>query len=154
MTVIEDTSKIPGRRGSRYPAQFAAGLDGRLRRALTEPHGLTQFGVNLTTPEPGAKSSQRHWHASEDELVYIVSGAPTLVTNAGRQFLRPGMVAGFPKGNPDGHQLVNQTSEPVTYLEIGTRSLDDDVIYSDVDMKGEKRGGTYRFLHKSGEPYT
>ena len=154
MTVIEDTSKIAGRRGSRYPAQFAAGLDGRLRRPLTEPLGLTQFGVNLTTLEPGAKSSQRHWHAAEDEFVYIVSGTPTLVTNAGRQVLRPGTVAGFPKGNPDGHQLINETTEPATYLEIGTRSPDDDVTYSDVDMKGEKRGGTYRFLRKSGEPYT
>jgi uncharacterized cupin superfamily protein len=34
--------------------------------------GLTQFGVNLLELGPGAWSSQRRWHAHEDEFVYVV----------------------------------------------------------------------------------
>ena len=153
MAVIEDPTKVPGRRGTVYPAPFAQGFDGRLKRALTQALGLTQFGVNLTTLEPGAMSAQRHWHAMEDEFVYMLTGELTLVTEDGEKILKPGMAAGFPKGEANGHQLINRTRAPATYLEIGTRSSDDDVVYPDIDMLGHKRDGRYRFTHNTGEPY-
>ena len=37
------------------------------RLTLGHAAGLTQFGVNLLELGPGAWSSQRHWHAHEDE---------------------------------------------------------------------------------------
>ena len=70
MPVIHDPMRMPGRRGTIYPKPLDAGFEGRFKRALTERLGLTQFGVNLTTLEPGAQSSHRHWHAKEDEFVY------------------------------------------------------------------------------------
>ena len=57
--------------------------------------GLTQFGVNLLRLPPGVWSSQRHWHASEDEFVYVLSGEVVLVTDAGEEVLRAGDCAGF-----------------------------------------------------------
>jgi uncharacterized cupin superfamily protein len=153
MPVIHDPMRVAGRRGTIYPAPFNDGFDGRLKRALTEPLGLTQFGVNLTTLEPGAMSAQRHWHAIEDEFIYVLEGAITLVTKDGEQVLKPSMAVGFPKGDRNGHQLINKGQVNATYLEIGTRSPDDDVTYPDIDMRGEKRDGRYRFFKKSGEPY-
>ncbi len=153
MPVIRDPEALEGRRGTVYPAPYAAAVDGRVKRALTDALGVTQFGVNLTTLEPGAASSQRHCHAQEDEFVYVISGEITLVTNAGEEVLGPGMMAGFPRGNGDGHQLVNRSHAAATYLEMGTRSADDDVDYPDIDMKGEKRNGRYSFFHRNGEPY-
>ena len=153
MTVIREPAKIEGRRGTIYPPQFAKGFEGRIKRALGNAGGLTQFGVNLTTLEPGAMSGQRHWHRTEDEFVYMLEGELTLVTDAGEETMRPGMAACFPAGEANGHQLVNRSGAPATYLEIGTRDSVDDVVYSDIDMLGEKREGKYRFLHKSGEPY-
>ena len=152
MPVIHDPMRLAGRRGTIYPAEFAAGFEGRLKRALTEPLGLTQFGVNLTTLEPGAKSSQRHWHASEDEFIYVLAGEITLITKDGEQVLKRSMAAGFPRGDRNGHQLVNTGTEPATYLEIGTRSRDDDVTYPDIDMVGAKRDGRYAFTRKNGDP--
>ena len=61
--------------------------------------------------------------------------------------------AGFPAGEANGHHLINRSTKPATYLEIGTRSKDEDANYSDVDLRAEKRGGRYRFVRKSGEPY-
>ena len=80
-----------------YPPPYDRVLDGRARRALGDPHGLTKFGVNLTELAPGAVSALRHWHSAEDEFIYIVSGAPTLVTDDGEQLLSPGMCACFPR---------------------------------------------------------
>lgn len=152
MPVIETPMDLEGRRGTVYPARYAAALDGRVKRALTGALGLTQFGVNITTLEPGSVSSQRHWHAAEDEFIYVLDGVLTLVCNDGERVLIAGMCAGFPKGDANGHQLVNKGTLPATYLEVGTRSPEDDVEYPDIDMKGIKREGTYRFTRKNGEP--
>lgn len=154
MPVIHDPMRVPTRTTTIYPEPFSDGLEGRLKRALTERLGLTQFGVNLTTLEPGARSSHRHWHAVEDEFVYVLSGELTLVTMDGEQTLRTSMAVAFPAGDKNGHCLLNKGTVPATYLEVGTRSPTDDIDYPDIDMKAEKRDGKYRFLHKNGDPYT
>lgn len=152
MPVIRDPRSLPARRTTIYPAPFDKGFEKRAKRALTEALGLTQFGVNLTTLEPGGQSAHRHWHATEDEAILVLDGALTLVTDEGEQVLTAGMMAGFPAGCANGHHLVNRSTEPGTYLEIGTRARDDDVIYSDIDLQVVKRDGQFRFSRKTGEP--
>jgi uncharacterized cupin superfamily protein len=153
LPIIDDPYEVPGRRGTIYPAPYAQGFEGRIKRALTERLGLTQFGVNLTTLEPGAMSSQRHWHAREDEFVYVLEGELVLITDEGERILKPGMAAGFPAGEANGHHLVNRSGAPATYLEIGTRCKEEDATYSDIDLRGEKLDGKFRFFRKSsGEP--
>ena len=44
---------------------------------LSVAGGLTQFGAYLDTLEPGVWSSHRHWHSSEDEFLYLLSGTAT-----------------------------------------------------------------------------
>jgi uncharacterized cupin superfamily protein len=153
MAVIRDPAQVSARRGTVYPAKFAQGFEGRVKRALGDAGGLTQFGVNLTTIEPGAMSAHRHWHRTEDEFIYMLEGELTLITDAGEETLRPGMAAAFPAGEQNGHHLINRGSASATYLEIGTRSKDEDATYSDIDMRVEKRDGKFRFFTKSGEPY-
>lgn len=153
MTVIRDPASIEGRRGTGYPPEFAKGFEGRIKRALGNAGGLTQFGVNLTTLEPGAMSAHRHWHAREDEFVYVLVGELTLVTDAGEEVLSAGMAATFPAGEPNGHHLINKSGAPASYLEVGTRSPDEDAEYPDIDLRAQKRNGKLVFVHKSGEPY-
>ena len=148
-----DPEKVTVRTGSSYPAPFAEAVAGRQKRALGDALDLTQFGVNLVTLAPGAWSSQRHWHANEDEFVFVLQGEATLVTDAGEQVLGPGMAAGFPAGKPDGHHLINRTDMPVLYLEVGTRAGAEEARYSDIDMVGRKEGGRFVYTHKDGEPY-
>ncbi len=153
MAVIRDPSKIEGVRRTNYPAELAQGFGGRVKRALGDAGALTQFGVNLTTLEPGAASAHRHWHAREDEFVYVLSGELTLVTENGEEILSPGTAAAFPAGEANGHCLVNRSTAPGTYLEIGTRMADDTITYPDVDLSLVKRDGRRMFVRKSGEPY-
>ena len=70
MPVI-DISKARVKTGSIYPAPWGAEMAGRSSIRLGEAGGLTQFGANLVILEPGAKSSLRHWHRSEDEFVMV-----------------------------------------------------------------------------------
>jgi uncharacterized cupin superfamily protein len=81
----------PRARATNYPALMASRVAGRVKRPLGDLFGLTNFGVNLTTLKPGAVSALRHAHTRQDEFVHILEGRPTLVTDAGRTALTPGM---------------------------------------------------------------
>jgi uncharacterized cupin superfamily protein len=148
-----DPMSVPPRRGSLYPAPFGDPLVGREKRVLGDALRLTQFGVNLVTLAPGAWSSQRHWHANEDEFIYVLEGEVTLVTDAGEKVLGPGMAAGFPAGKADGHHLINRSDQPALYLEAGTRAETEEAQYSDIDMMARKADGHFVFMRKNGEPY-
>lgn len=148
-------SDVPPRaKPSSYPEPFASRVAGRQKQALGDVFGLRNFGVNRTTLQPGAMSALRHWHAVQDEFVYILSGHPTLVTNAGETTLRPGMCMGFKGGDADGHHLVNRSTEDVVYLEVGDRLPGDSGSYPDDDLKAVMLAdGKWQFQHKNGAPY-
>lgn len=142
----------PTRFGSRYPSPFDKPCNGRRRWRLGDAARLTQFGVNLLRLPAGQWSSQRHWHASEDEFIYVLEGEVTLVSDSGEEVLRAGDCAGFKAGDSDGHHLQNRSSSEVVILEVGTRNLmGDAVYYPDIDLVLPGAGSGY--AHKDGEPY-
>lgn len=147
-----DPMAVEARRGTIYPDKFKPRVAGREKRALGNALGLTNFGVNLVKLEPGAQSALRHWHSQQDEFVWMLEGELTLVTNAGAEILRPGMCAGFPKGKPDGHHLVNNSGKDAWYLEVGDRSPGDVGVYPDDDVRVEV-GMSYKFTKPDGSPY-
>jgi len=153
MAVIRNPMNRTGRRTTIYPAEYAGGFDKRLKRALGDAGGLTQFGINLTTLEPGAMSALRHWHKHEDEFVFVIDGEVTLITDTGEDVLGAGMAATFPAGEPNAHHLVNRSSASATYLEVGTRSPEEEIVYPDVDLRFQRRDGRGAFVRRSGEPY-
>ena len=148
-----DATAIAPRFGTIYPASFARELQGREKRALGDSFGLTQYGVNLTTLPPGCWSAQRHWHEKEDEFIYVLSGEITLVDDAGEHVMTPGMCAGFKAGVANGHRLVNTSSAPATYLEVGSRMEGEKSHYPDVDMKAEKTDGRWTITRKDGSAF-
>ena len=147
-------SEVGARLGTTfYPPQYAVVCKTREKRALGDQFGLSQFGVNLTTLPPGCWSSLRHWHAAEDEFVYVLEGEITLIDEHGEHILKPGMCAGFKAGTGNGHHLINRTDRVAHYIEVGSRMADEEVIYSDVDMKLTcKNGGAYVRTRKDGSP--
>jgi uncharacterized cupin superfamily protein len=136
-----------------FPPDLVRALEGREKRVLGDVFGLSNFGVNLVRLPPGAASSLRHAHRTQDELVYVLEGEPVLVTDAGETKLRPGMCAGFRAGTGDAHHLVNRGGDVAVYLEIGDRSPGDAVTYPDDDLVAEMGAdGTWRYSRKDGSP--
>jgi uncharacterized cupin superfamily protein len=152
MTKKIKVDTAPEVRGSRYPSPYDAPCAGRVRRALGDAAGLTQFGVNLTRLPAGCWSSQRHWHTVEDEFIFIVGGTVVLVTDSGEETLCAGDCAGFRAGSGDGHHLQNRSNLDALILEIGTRRPDEDeAFYSDIDLHALK--GRAGYARKNGEIY-
>jgi uncharacterized cupin superfamily protein len=144
-----ELATVPAQAGSNYPRPFDAVCSGQSSQRLARAAGLTRFGVNLTVIEPGAWSSQRHWHSHEDEFVWVLDGELTLVTDSGDEILRAGDCAAFRQGDPDGHHLVNKSGRPATVLEIGNSAPRDRCTYPDIDMVADERG----YAHRDGTPY-
>jgi len=139
---------------SAYPAVYLPRVAGREKRALGDFFGLANFGVNLTRLRPGAQSALRHAHTKQDEFIYVIEGRPTLVTDAGRTPLSPGMCAGFKAGDGNAHHLVNETAEDVLYLEVGDRTPGDGATYPDDDLQVTTAAdGQHQYAHKDGTPY-
>ena len=149
-----DPLEIEPRTGTGYPEPYRENVIDRSKRALGNAFGLSRYGVNLVELSPGTWSSQRHWHTHEDEFVFVISGELTLVANAGEQTLTPGMVAGFPAGDDNGHHLINRSSKPASYLEVGDRNSADEVYYPDIDLLYKvNEEGDHEFTHRDGVRY-
>ena len=149
-----DPRELDARTGTNYPDCYRENVMARRKRALGDAFGLTRYGVNLVELPPGTWSAQRHWHTHEDELIYVISGQLTLITDSGEQMLTPGMVAGFPAGDSNGHHLINNTDETASYLEIGDRNSQDEVFYPDIDLRFKVNDqGQHEFTNRDGEPY-
>lgn len=96
---------------------------------ISDTAGLTQFGAFVEELPPGSRSSHSHWHATEDEMVLILSGEVTLIEGTSQTTLSPGDAACWRAGDPVGHSLHNRSDEPVRYVVIGTRAPKDRVTY-------------------------
>jgi uncharacterized cupin superfamily protein len=119
---------------------------------LSDAGGLSQFGAFTETLAPGARSGDRHWHENEDELLYMLAGEATVIENDGEHLLTSGDAACWPAGVANGHQVVNRSDAPCTYLIVGTRAASDRVHYSDVDRLYTRDNGTVRRTRRDGSP--
>jgi len=139
---------IPQINATGYPTPFNKEVQGRWNRRLASATGLSDFGVTHCVLKPGAWSSQRHWHDTEDEFLVMLSGEAVLVEDEGRTVLKPGDCAAWPKGNTNGHHLRNESDADCTFIVVGggTRTGGG---YSDIDMLFTATG----YTHKDGTPY-
>ncbi|MBM2292850.1 cupin domain-containing protein [Sulfitobacter pseudonitzschiae] len=120
---------------------------------LGDQVGLSQFGAHLERLPPGARSSHRHWHETEDELIYLISGDLVLIEDV-ETLLTAGDAAGWAAGQPTGHCLENRSDADAVMLVIGTRADAGVVHYPDHDMilRHDRTGRT--FTRTDGSPIT
>ncbi len=152
--MIINPEEVPSEIRTNYPDEFKPMVAGRIRQRLGNFALLQNFGVNRVKLEPGSYSSMRHWHSHQDEFIYVLEGELTLVTDRGAEILTPGMAAGFPAGEANGHHLVNRSSVIAIYLEIGDRSANDKVTYPDENLMTTPSldGKSRKFIRNDGTP--
>lgn len=104
----------------------------RARRARIGRQLETErVGISLWEVPPGEKAYPYHFHLSEEEVLVVLEGAPTLRSPLGSRRLERGEVARFPAGAEGAHQLINETEELVRLIAVSTHGAPDVIIYPD-----------------------
>jgi uncharacterized cupin superfamily protein len=144
-----DLDSIQATNRTGYPPPFDRPVAGRWYKRLAPAGGLTAFGVSHVVLKPGAWSSQRHWHAGEDEFLVMLSGEAVLVDDSGEQILRPGDCAAFPMNDGNGHHLQNRGEADCAFIVVGA-GANAGGDYPDIDMAFTPEG---TYVRNDGTPY-
>ena len=145
-----DLAAIPQANHTGYPPPYDQAVQGRWVRRLAGPAGLSEMGASHVVLKPGAWTSQRHWHALEDELLVMLSGEAVLVEDDGETVLRAGDIAAWAKGVRNGHTIQNRSDADCSLIAISAGdSANDHGEYPDIDLRFAPEG----YLHKDGTPY-
>jgi uncharacterized cupin superfamily protein len=129
----------------------------RARRArMGYELGSELIGASLWEIPPGEAAYPYHFHYSDEELVVVLRGRPTLRTPEGLRELEEGDVLRFPVGEAGAHQLLNKSAETVAFLAISSHGPPDVVVYPDSDKLGvgerlPRGGGLRAFFRRSDE---
>ena len=145
-----DLEAIPQSNRTGYPPPYNEAVKGRWVRRLKKASGFREMGASHVVLQPGAWSSQRHWHHGVDELLVMLSGEAVLVEDDGETVLRAGDVAAWPKGATNGHCLQNRSAGECSFVAISAGdSVNDRGDYPDIDMQFGPGG----YTRKDGTPY-
>jgi uncharacterized cupin superfamily protein len=90
------------------------------RARIGRQAGAEKLGASLYELPPGSSSFPLHVHHANEELIIVLSGAPSLRTLAGERQLGPGDAVACPAGRRGAHRLDNRSEEPVRVLVIST----------------------------------
>jgi uncharacterized cupin superfamily protein len=116
--------------------------------------GSELVGVSLWEVPPGEAAYPYHFHYSDEELVIVLSGRPSLRTPDGVRELEEGEALHFPLGEEGAHQILNEGEETATFLAISSHGRPDVVVYPDSDKIGVGErlphgGGLRAFFRRS-----
>ncbi|HEX2413651.1 MAG TPA: cupin domain-containing protein [Thermoleophilaceae bacterium] len=106
------------------------------RARISRQAGAERLGLSLWDLPPGEAAYPYHAHLTEEELVVVLEGRPSLHTPGGRRELEQGEVVSFPRGEDGAHQIVNRTDTPVRFLAFSTNGEPDVVLQPDSDKIG------------------
>jgi uncharacterized cupin superfamily protein len=144
-----DPASVPEVVGTRYPPPHDAPCRERRYRRLGDAGGLTRLGVTMVTLPPGAWSSQRHWHAREDEFLYVISGEVAVASDAGEERVGAGACFAWPAGLEDGHCVKNVGTTDAVLLAMSNQDDADHGEYPGLDLVFTPDG----YRHRDGSAY-
>jgi uncharacterized cupin superfamily protein len=106
------------------------------RARIGRQAGAERLGLSLWEVEPGQAAYPYHAHLTEEELVIVLEGRPSLRTPEGRRDLEPGDVVSFPRGEQGAHQIANRSDATVRFLAFSTSGEPDVVLQPDSGKVG------------------
>jgi uncharacterized cupin superfamily protein len=123
----------------------------RTRRAmLGKQADAKRLGASLFEIEPGSAAFPLHYHLGNEEMLIVISGAPTLRTAEGERELREGEIVSLPVGREGAHQVINRTDGPVRILMLSEMIAPDIVVRPEsgkISAFGRPPGGHGEGMH-------
>ena len=108
----------------------------RFRKKLAAAAGGAAIGTSLYRMPPGEKPWPRHFHAANEEAVYVLSGEGAIAIGDAVVPLRAGDYVALPAGAAHAHQIRNDSAGDLVFLCIATMTQPDVVVYPDSGKVG------------------
>ena len=106
------------------------------RARLGRQSGAQRLGLSLWEVPPGQAAYPYHAHLTEEEILVVIEGRPSLRTPDGWREMETGEVVVFERGETGAHQIVNRTEDQVRFLAASTGREPDIVIQPDSGKVG------------------
>ena len=103
-----------------FNPEWEAELPGLRGQRVGAAAGGEKLGATLYEVDPGGRVSPLHIHHANEEMLFVVSGRPTLRTGDGERELEEGEVVAFPSGRRGAHQVLNRSDAPARVLIAST----------------------------------
>jgi len=122
------------------------------RKQLAAAAGGDRIGCSLYRLPAGERSWPYHYHAGNEEALFVLSGAGALRLDGERTALAEGDYVALPAGARGAHRVINDGDDPLVYLAVSTMDDPDVTVYPDsgkfgVFVGAPPGGGGDRSLH-------
>ncbi len=105
-----------------------------LAKSLSDAFGLETLLVHQEVLLPGRRASGFHVHSEKEEIFYVLSGRPSVLTGEQVVDLEPGDVVGSKPSDRAAHMLFNRSQKAAVILTIGTNPEADIITYLDQNL--------------------
>jgi uncharacterized cupin superfamily protein len=99
------------------------------RKRLGAAAGGEELGTSLYEVDPGVRTWPRHYHAGNEEAIYVLDGRMRLWLGSGEaeveRSLEPGDYVALPRGPDHAHEVEAVGDEPARFLVLSTMNEPD-----------------------------
>lgn len=106
------------------------------RKQLAEDTDAEKLGCSLYELPPGKHSWPYHFHAANEEAVYILAGSGTVRGADESVTIEEGDYVSFPVGEPGAHKITNTADDVLRFLMMSTMEEPDVTVYPDSEKFG------------------
>jgi uncharacterized cupin superfamily protein len=115
---------------NQYEYQKHAVTDSREKYEIMSPNEGNQTVVAFYTLPPGKSNYPFHYHTTNEEVFYIISGSGILETFDGNKPITSGDIVVCPVGKNGAHKITNTSdTENLVYLDVDTNNTPDIAYY-------------------------
>src|SRR5262245_3936323 len=93
--------------------------------------GSDKIGLMIQTVAPGKRSSRRHRHMFQEELLIVMAGSGTLLHGEERIAVAPGTCVCYRAGDPEAHTFENTGEQDLVIWAFGNRFTHEVALYPD-----------------------
>jgi uncharacterized cupin superfamily protein len=126
----------------RYEYYKSEVTDSRYKYEAVNPNEGNQIVAAFYTLPPGKSSYPLHYHTSNEEVFYVISGGGILETYETKYQITAGDIIVCPAGKNGAHKITNcSETENLIYLDVDTNNTPDIVYYPNSNKVGVRAAG-------------
>jgi len=144
-TIITNMNRITPthqNKHEKYEFYKYAVTDSAGKYEVASPREGNQTVTAFYSLPPGKSSYPFHYHTTNEEVFYIISGTGILETYDGEYTVTAGDIMVFPAGNAGAHKLTNNSkTENLVYLDVDTNKTPEIAYYPHSNKVGIRAAG-------------